>query len=501
MFLDLSPVPAKSNKPSSAPLVIAANLVALALLLPWYRRIDGEAGFLCAALVAVTLSGAMRACYPRVRLVQMICCSFGLMYLGVAATYQLQSGTAAWGDRHVFTQYGPPTSALWFLLLWFVALLVSAEFRARLRPSDTKRIRPTVVLPEVRPLAAWAFLFVCMALAPRAIAVNGGLGGMFSNRAARVQTLASQGISVAQSGGATLALYSILPLALSLAATYLFIVRMIPTVREHGVLAVRGSDALGCIAATGLFVLFGNPFINSRFSSLAAIGSVLLVIWRPRTPRKGFLLSSALILGVGLLYPLLNFFRGTVTSAAQANGNAVYASPDFDGFQQVINGLAYARAVPGWLGHYTISAILFFVPRSHWHAKANPASIDVAAWHGYAFTNLSLPLPAELVIDFGKVGALVIAILLGVLMGNVDRAWVIGASPRTAAMAPYAAFATISLLRGPLGSLAPIYLTILLLLWLGTGKAAAVPNPRTSGASPPRRSRQEPGGATAVTIQ
>jgi hypothetical protein len=68
-------------------------------------------------------------------------------------------------------------------------------------------------------------------------------------------------------------------------------------------------------------------------------------------------------------------------------------------------------------------------------------------------------------------------------------------------MAPYAAFATISLLRGPLGSLAPIYLTILLLLWLGTGKAAAVPNPRTSGASPPRRSRQEPGGATAVTIQ
>jgi hypothetical protein len=461
-------VPSRTTTRSALPLVAACNLVAFVALLPWYLTIGGMRAVLCVAIVGVAMTGAVRACYPRPRLVQLVCFSFAFMYLGVAPTYQLQSGSAAWGDTSVLQDGNSVIGALLFLAISLLGVLLASEWAARMRPGDWDDAASGVTLPEVRSFVAWGCLLACAALTPRTVAINGGVGGLFSSRAERTQTLAAQGISIAESGGVAVALYSILPLVLSLVATYLFVVRMIPTIKERGWLRVRSADLAGLLAASGLFVLFGNPFINSRFSSLAAIGALGLIIVRPRSPRTGFALCGALILGVGLLYPLLNLFRGSVTSTASSSGSAVYASADFDGFQQVINGLAYARAVPGPIGHYTLSAVLYFVPRSLWEGKAAPASIDVASWHGYRFTNLSLPLPAELAIDFGLVGALAVLILLGVLMGFADRAWVIGTNPRVAVLVPYAAFATISLLRGPLGSLAPIYLTILALFWVGT---------------------------------
>ena len=77
------------------------------------------------------------------------------------------------------------------------------------------------------------------------------------------------------------------------------------------------------------------------------------------------------------------------------SGAEAFATPDFDGFQQIVNAMVFSEDVGHSLGHYTSSALLFFVPRSLWEGKATPASIDVAEHRGYEFTNLSLPLPAE----------------------------------------------------------------------------------------------------------
>jgi hypothetical protein len=40
-----------------------------------------------------------------------------------------------------------------------------------------------------------------------------------------------------------------------------------------------------------------------------------------------------------------------------------------------------------------------------WPGKAVPASIPVTEDQGYTFTNLSLPLPGELYLEFGVFGA------------------------------------------------------------------------------------------------
>jgi hypothetical protein len=206
-------------------------------------------------------------------------------------------------------------------------------------------------------------------------------------------------------------------------------------------------------------------------------------------------LAGITLLGVVFLYPLANLFRGN--GGGSKTGATVFASIDFDGFQQVINSVAYVRDTGHSDGHYVLSALLFFVPRSLWASKATPASIDVATHRGYAFTNLSLPLDAELFIDFGAVVMILILLTAGTVLGRMDTLWLVAPASRSALMVPYLGVAMLGVIRGPLGSAAPVYLTVIGLLFIAIrpvreqGSADATSKigsqPLAAGAMVPRR--------------
>ena len=113
-------------------------------------------------------------------------------------------------------------------------------------------------------------------------------------------------------------------------------------------------------------------------------------------------------------------------------------------------------------GVHVISGALFFVPRSLWTGKATPASMEVARARGYWFIDLSLPLPAELYLDLGWVGLIVISFGIGAVWRRLDHSWRAGG--RAAIIASYLAVAQIGLIRGPLGSLVPVYGIVVMLL-------------------------------------
>ena len=175
---------------------------------------------------------------------------------------------------------------------------------------------------------------------------------------------------------------------------------------------------------------------------------------------------------------------------------------DFDGFQQVANSVLYVREIGHSLGHYTVSAFAYFIPRSWWEGKATPASLDVAGNRGYAFTNLSLPLHAELYIEFGLIGMAICMVAFGWLCASSDSSWLLGSASRLGLLAPVLSMAMLGILRGPLGSLAPVYLTALGLTFLALSRRKLPESPKTVARESSQASHPLPASdaSNAVTL-
>jgi hypothetical protein len=215
-----------------------------------------------------------------------------------------------------------------------------------------------------------------------------------------------------------------------------------------------------------LVVLHANPFVNTRALSAAALGSLGLLVLRPRSRRAGAALAAGLLVATLVIYPAANAFRGQ-TQVDRPQGFEVLASLDFDGFQQAINTVEFVEDTGHSFGSYTFSGALYFVPRAIWADKERPASIDVATHRGYLFTNLSLPVNAELYLDFGPVGMALALFLFASAGRRSDLDWSSGVWSRAALMAPYACLACLSIIRGPIGANGPVYLTNLGLIGVG----------------------------------
>lgn len=292
---------------------------------------------------------------------------------------------------------------------------------------------------------------LALLLLPLVITRGGGVAALFSSRSDYSDALSSAGVSQAESGGVTVALVRILPGALALAATF----AMVLVWRNRNIRAV-----VPLAIAALLLVLYANPLTNTRYVSSTAFLCLALLLLRPQSRRSLAVISAVLVIGVIGIYPLANAFRGTSDSGQPAS----LADNDFDGFQQLVNTRQYVEEHGHTWGRQFGSAALYALPRRFWPDKAVPASIPVAENRGYTFTNLSLPLPGEIYLEFGLPGVSLIMFGWGRLWRRLDRAWLAGTRTRSGALVPYLTMAQLGLLRGPVGSLVPIYGTTVLLL-------------------------------------
>jgi hypothetical protein len=439
------------------PLALYFVLAALAPLSFWLWHVPGVANqMLLIADLAACGYGAARAVQHGLRPMLLIWCLFNYAWLGVGPIYQLSHDVMAWGDVPSFQA---PDRVSYALVLDLAAML------AVLLGSFGKPHARAVREVSVRPRAPFLLAGACVVLTPYAMAVNGGLAGLFSSREARGALLAQSGVAVSLNGGVTVALASILPASLAAASAHLFLARL----RERPLSEAPASVVHGFLLALGLCFLFANPLTNTRFLSVSVFGSLLFAALRPRRTRAGLLLTAIGLIGLLGLYPLANTFRSS--TGTYKTGLAAFGGDDFDGFQQVVNSVTYVKDTGLHLGQHVISALFYFVPRSMWSGKATPAAIEVAQHRGYAFTNLSLPVNAELYVEFGLVGMIVCFFLLGRLWRRLDAEWLSG-SGRPLLLVPFLAVAQFGIIRGPLGSLAPVWITTSVLLLLGTKSTA-----------------------------
>ncbi len=462
---DLPGPPAAPSPPTTpglfGPVPLLTAAVALIVLLPLLLRLAPLQAALCSLQAAICAAGIGRSARPALRPVALVTFVFTFSWLAVAPVYQLATGQAAWRDDAVLV--APWTTTALLLLVLATATLYVGFFRP-----DTSRRAPAAA-PPTAPLdpPRWVclgYLLACLALAPRAIATGGGLAGMFTSRGDRSAAIVGQGITLETSGGLQVALVSILPGALATAGCYLVLIRVLNQYRASGWADVRAVDAALFVLGLALVVVFANPLVNSRAMSAAALGSLVLLVLRPRSGRAGVWTAATLLVLTLVAYPAANVFRGGEQTERQ--GLQFLASQDFDGFQQAINTVDFVEARGHSKGTYTVSGVLYIVPRAIWTDKERPASIDVATHRGYTFTNLSLPVHAELYLDFGPVGMTLALFALATAGRRSDLAWAAGLGSRAALMAPYASLACLSIIRGPIGANGPVYLTNLGLIGL-----------------------------------
>ncbi len=468
--------------PWALPLVLLGAAV-VALLV---RDLSDPAALALAGLSAViALTGAIQSAAHGLRPAAAAFYVFWFAWLGVGPIAQLTLGRVAWNDTRALADPAAVRLALALtaLAIAFFAIgdLATRAWPRRPAPESRASIRPAVHMLIVVALAAVGLNTMRML----------GLDSFFGTRSQRAGALDAAGGSLSDAGGVVYALYTVLPAGLAIAATLLGVYRLQQS--WLGLARAKMTElALLAVGAIGLLV-FANPLSQTRFIALLAFGSLAIAVIRPRSPRAGLVFLAAGATATLLVYPLANIFRrGSLSSAGLAADT--FVSPDFDGFQQVVNTLSYVQTHGLAAGHHLVSALLFFVPRSIWPDKATIASSEIATHAGYRFTNLSLPVHAELYLQFGFVGLAAGMVLLGMLAARVDSAWLHAPFSKWALLAPIVAMAMFGVLRGPLGAQVPAYLPAILMLLVAIRSGArSAPREPAFRSGRPAAARQQAG--------
>jgi hypothetical protein len=149
--------------------------------------------------------------------------------------------------------------------------------------------------------------------------------------------------------------------------------------------------------------------------------SMVFAILYRNSAERFYLGLRLYILSLLFIFPIADYFRNRVRDFSNPVSLESLTHGDFDSFAQLLNTFAYVSEKGyGW-GIHIISLPLFWVPRSIWASKPPDSALLIADFRGYDFNNISMPIPAELLLDFGIIGACLLFLGLGAMMAYADK--------------------------------------------------------------------------------
>jgi len=119
------------------------------------------------------------------------------------------------------------------------------------------------------------------------------------------------------------------------------------------------------------------------------------------------------------IFPFLNQFRyfSEFRSLRLLPSEEFFYAAHFDAYEN------FASAVEGNFishGEQLLGSLLFFVPRLIWSDKPVGSGYEMASQFGYQFKNISMPFLGEGYVNFGIVGVVLFAVLIGYSMAKLD---------------------------------------------------------------------------------
>lgn len=196
-------------------------------------------------------------------------------------------------------------------------------------------------------------------------------------------------------------------------------------------------------------LIVANPISTGRYVSGCVYGSLAIVSLYKNSALGNRLLKIGLLSGVLLVFPILNVFRSQDARLNRSSFYLDFLSGDYDAFAQLVNAAEYKDQIGSLFTNQFLGPLLFFVPRQSWAEKPLDTGILLANFKGYSFSNLSAPLWAEFLISFSIGGLLVLFLMLGKIIGQLDSSFQLKGLSMSPMFIPGAIYSLI-LLRGSL---------------------------------------------------
>lgn len=163
-----------------------------------------------------------------------------------------------------------------------------------------------------------------------------------------------------------------------------------------------------------LMLLTSFPLGIPRFSVAALYIPLVFVYVKSLRKEHNFVLL--MIFAVIIVFPLLNFVRNT------SNENFIslemFKSAHFDSYQMFMRVVSTDYVT---YGYQLLGVLFFFVPRSIWPSKPIGSGYTIAHENNYFYDNLSMNFFGEGYINFGVIGVVLFALLLGYFNARMDR--------------------------------------------------------------------------------
>lgn len=194
----------------------------------------------------------------------------------------------------------------------------------------------------------------------------------------------------------------------------------------------RSRDLL-VIFAFLMVVLVDSPLSMSRYLMGAFWGGLALLTLPSFRTRRG-LFPLAFLAVFLIVFPVSNVFRrqgasldGVILAVKYSflGISEGFNTGDYDAFSMLARATMYVREHGISWGRQLVTALLFFVPRTMWPGKGVGSGYTIAQAQGQAFLNVSCPLPAEGIVNYGFVGLVLFAIVFALIARLIDKSfWV-----------------------------------------------------------------------------
>jgi hypothetical protein len=182
------------------------------------------------------------------------------------------------------------------------------------------------------------------------------------------------------------------------------------------------------LVGIGLYAIVNFPARQARYTLFAFLLS-LVFVWAAQKRSRLLATRNYIILLFPFFLYVVFWIVGQVNRSEDIqierlwsislNIRDVFGHADFDGYQMAVAAVDYVARV-GHSGSQLLGALFFFVPRSVWAEKALASGSLLAQDRGMQFANLSCNIFAEAYLDFGLVGVIGLAMLLGYVFTRAD---------------------------------------------------------------------------------
>lgn len=219
----------------------------------------------------------------------------------------------------------------------------------------------------------------------------------------------------------------------------------------------RGKGGPALFATLVLMLVSCFPAAMARYNMACIYGAVLLLACSPLFEKKG-LFPVLFLVAFLVVFPAANAYRwedftlsmfGKAIVGAIGNLPRGFCAVDYDAYSMVARTLRYVESFGATGGYQLLGSLLFFVPRAIWPTKPEGSGNLVCAAQGQIQLNISSPLPAEGIVNFGIVGLLIFAVVAVLVCRRLDR-WFVESESPLRLFYPFACLLLFFMMRGDL---------------------------------------------------